>query len=159
VTHFWSRTQHTVALSSAEAELGSAVTAAAEALFIQKLWRALGYEVRINMYIDSKACLDHLRKLGLGKLKHIQIRSHYLQQLIREKSLYIFKIPGEDNVSDLLTKAVSSKVLQKLLSSSLVQLDVSLYPFLCRNDVSVERINWDLFSSPDADKTLASFFM
>jgi len=159
ILHFWSRTQSTVALSSAEAELTSAVTASGEALYLQKVWGCLGVKVRVDLYIDSKACIDHLRKLGLGKLKHIQIRSHYLQQLIRDKFVYIFKIPGEDNVSDLLTKAVSTKVLKTLLSSSLINVDVSLYPFILRNDVDVSTVAWDVPTSDDADRRLMAVLM
>jgi histone deacetylase 1/2 len=159
ILHFWSRTQHTVALSSAEAELGAAVTAAGEGLFLQKLWLALGHPVKVNMHIDSKACIDHLRKLGLGKLKHIQIRSHYLQQLIRDKQIYIFKIAGEQNVSDLLTKSVTSKVLQTLLSSPLINLNVSLFPFLTRKDASVDIVNWTLDNVQEVDTYLRSFLM
>ena len=51
----WSRTQVSVALSSAEAELNAAVKAACEAIGMKQLCEHLGMPVTIKMFGDSSA--------------------------------------------------------------------------------------------------------
>ena len=51
----WSRTQVSVALSSAEAELNAAVKAACEAIGMKQLCGHLGMPVTIKMFSDSSA--------------------------------------------------------------------------------------------------------
>ena len=78
----WSRTQATVALSSCEAELGSLVTAATEAVGIQSLLFEAGFgKLPIVIAIDSKAAHDSMKKLGPGKMKHVQLRWWFSRML------------------------------------------------------------------------------
>jgi hypothetical protein len=125
VLHHYSRTQPTVALSSTESELSSCVTAVSETLFLQTVLEEMGYKVSVHVHCDSRACLDHLNKLGLGRLKHIGIKACFLQELLSRKLVHFHKVLGTDNVSDVLTKAVDVTTLERLLRSKLIKLDVS----------------------------------
>ena len=50
------------------------------------------------------------------KSKHIDIRYHYVRELIQEKKLLdIVYIPTEDNLADQLTKSVTPEVLRKFV--------------------------------------------
>jgi hypothetical protein len=114
----FSRTQSTIALSSCEAELGALVSGTNEILFFARLAKdVLGesVDVRLTLYSDSKAALDNLVKQGVGRMKHISIRALYLQEITRRKIINIAKVPGVDNVSDLLTKSVTHAVHAKLM--------------------------------------------
>jgi len=122
VVSAWSRTQPTVALSSVEAELTAACVGAQESLLIQTLLSELGIDASISLSTDSAGCLSHLSRLGVGRLKHIQLRSAFLQELVRRKSIFLKKILGLLNPADLLTKAVDRRTLGRLLSSPLVSL-------------------------------------
>jgi len=159
IVHCHSRTQAVVALSSCEAELTAAVTAIAEALFLKSIFKDLSIDVQIHLLLDSKAALDHLSKLGRGKLKHIQIKSHYVQALVQQKLVRLHKVDGLLNVSDLLTKAVSSSTMRRLLSSSLINLDLSKYPFVDRDDEVDVRSVWSLESDQARDIELIKFVM
>ena len=42
-----------------------------------------------------------------GKVKHIDIRHHYLRELIKSKAIVFEQIPSADNVADLFTKLLA----------------------------------------------------
>jgi len=159
VLSHYSRTQATIALSSAEAELTSCVSAAAEGLFLQSVFAEIGVHLRVVIHCDSKACIDHCKKLGLGKMKHIHLRSCFVQELLSSKRIVLQKIAGEDNPSDLLTKAVVLSVMRKLMSSSLLSLDVKEDSFLDVGDCPTKASSWSLESHDDADVRLMKFVL
>ncbi len=45
---------------------------------------------------------------GLGKLRHVDTRSLWIQQKVRDKSIELRKVRGEVNPADLFTKHLSS---------------------------------------------------
>jgi hypothetical protein len=49
-----------------------------------------------------------------GRMKHIDVRSHYIRELILKKQVTIQYMPTEDMVADILTKGVSKAILQRL---------------------------------------------
>ena len=81
----WSRTQVSVALSSAEAELNAAVKAACEAIGMKQLCGHLGMPVTIKMFGDSSAMKGTLSRKGSGKVKHLETRQLWLQEHIASK--------------------------------------------------------------------------
>ena len=44
-----------------------------------------------------------------AKTKHIEIKYHFIQDMLEDKHLQIVKVPIEDNLVDLLTKGLPSK--------------------------------------------------
>ena len=131
----YSRTQSTVSLSSTEAELTSAVTACSEGLHMVTILNELSIPTKLVLFSDSKAGIDHLSRLGCGKLKHLQLRAAFLQQLIHRKEVSIRKILGADNISDILTKAVAPSTLWSLLRSSLMNVVLPSHPDLVKASV------------------------
>ena len=53
--------------------------------------------------------------LGVGKLRHLDVRLLWIQEHLREKAFVLSKVASADNISDLGTKSVSRAVLEKLL--------------------------------------------
>ena len=103
-----------IALCTAEAELMGLNTAAAESIFVRNILEDMGFvDVPIHIYGDSSAALGAINREGAGKMKHIHVRQLWLQQMLREKRLKVFKISTEENVADLMTKHLSAK--RKLL--------------------------------------------
>ena len=49
----------------------------------------------------AKTTKDH------GKVKHIDIRHHYLRELVKSKSVIFEQIPSADNLADLFTKPLA----------------------------------------------------
>ena len=111
----WGSTQATVALSSGEAEYYSAVKAAAEALAIQAVARELGWEVKIRMHVDSSAAKAIASRIGLGKIRHLEVKYLWLQEVVKDRRLEIKKVHGQSNPADIGTKPLGSKVVRELL--------------------------------------------
>lgn len=99
----WSRIQQCVSLSSAEAELYALVKCATEAIGIQTLLADWGISVGIRLYTDASAAKSILMRQGIGRTKHIDVQSLWLQERVAGGELTVEKIPRERNGADLLT--------------------------------------------------------
>ena len=114
----WSAKQGAVALSSAEAEFYAMVERTTRSKGISSIARELGFsgisEV-VHLSTDSEAAKQFVKKRGLGKMKHIQVKDLWLQKEYREGRLEIYKILGKDNPADLLTKILTlGEILHRL---------------------------------------------
>ena len=111
-SHFiksWSSTQGPISLSSGEAEFYGVVKAAGVALGYQALMRDLGVEMALRVWTDSSATMGICSRQGLGKLRHVDTRSLWVQQRVRDGSFELRKVRGELNPADLFTKHLSSE--------------------------------------------------
>ena len=112
-SHFiksWSSTQGAISLSSGEAEFYGVVKAAGIALGYQALLGDLGVELPVRVWTDSSATMGICGRQGFGKLRHVDTKSLWVQQKVRDGSLEIRKVRGEANPADLFTKHLSSEV-------------------------------------------------
>ena len=97
----WSSTQTVVALSSAEAELNSAVKIISESLGVRNMFLAAGKSKKIVVKTDSSACKGILHREGCGKVKHLEARQLWTQQHVA--SVDVQYLPRDLNASDVLT--------------------------------------------------------
>ena len=67
----WSKTQATIAQSSAESELLATVRGAAEGIGLISLGRDLGIEYLIRLHIDASAALGIIERRGVGRVRHL----------------------------------------------------------------------------------------
>ena len=100
----WSSTQASTAMSSGEAEYYAMVKGASEALGIQALAADLGWSWKVRMWVDSPAAKSIASRTGLGKVRHIEVRFLWLQEVVRAGRIELRKIPGERNPADIMTK-------------------------------------------------------
>ena len=117
--HFGSRTQATVALSSAESEFYAIGTATTEALILKNfLQESLGNR-KINIKVgtdDSASGKSMATRIGVSRrAKHIDLRFMFIQQLVHAGAVTLLKIPTALNIADILTKYVTKDVLSKHL--------------------------------------------
>ena len=105
----WSATQAGVAMSLGEAEFYGAVRGASAGLGMKALYSDIGYKLPLRLWTDSSAAIGIASRQGLGKLRHLECTSLWLQQRLRHKDLEIRKIAGEANPADLYTKHIESK--------------------------------------------------
>ena len=71
----WSSTQATIALSSAEAELYALTKGAAQGLGMMSLLSDFGVAVSVTIHTDASAAIGIVRRAGLGKLRHLNLRT------------------------------------------------------------------------------------
>ena len=117
---YGSRTQATVALSSAEAELYAINTGATEALYLRNLLMELlrVKHVNITIHTDSSSGKSMPTRIGSSrKAKHIELKHLFIQQLILNNIVRLIKIHTNDNPADILTKYVSTETLNRHLHS------------------------------------------
>ena len=107
----WSNTQKAITLSSGEAELGGVVKAASEALGLQSVARDLGIHVEIALCTDSSAAVGICRRAGIGRVRHLAVGQLWVQELVRGGSVELYKVKGELNPADLLTKPLARAAL------------------------------------------------
>ena len=71
----------------------------------------------IRIWTDSSAAMGTSARQGLGKLRHLECHSLWLQQRLRRKQLELLKVPGEENPAYLFTKHLESeRKLTQILS-------------------------------------------
>ena len=105
----YSSTQPTVSLSSGEAEFYGVVRASGAALGQQSLFADLGVPLDVRVWTDSSAAIGICSRQGLGKLRHIDTQTLWVQEKVRTKQIFLKKVRGECNPADLLVKHLGSK--------------------------------------------------
>ena len=111
----WSCTQRAVTLSSAEAEFYGLVKGTTEALGIQAWGRDLGLEMAVRMHADSAAAIGICRRSGIGRVRHLAVGQLWVQEGLRRGDFSLYKVRGDQNPADILTKGVPREVLDRHL--------------------------------------------
>ncbi len=101
-----SRAQKSIALSSTEAEYMSLCDTSRQLVWIRSLLSELG----INL-APIPLCGDNQGSIFLSsnpvqekRIKHIDLRHHYIHEVICDKKIELFFIEGAENPADLFTK-------------------------------------------------------
>ena len=105
----WSSTQTSTALSSGEAEFAGVIRGSGQGLGYQALLEDLGIKAPLRVWTDSSAAIGICSRQGLGKMRHLDTHTLWIQQAVRSKRIDLRKISGEENPADLLTKHSSSQ--------------------------------------------------
>ena len=93
----WSRTQRSRALSVGEAEYYALVTGSAEGLGIQSLANDMGYEVKVAViWTDSNTARSLASRRGLGKMRHMELRYLWVQEMVKDGRLKVKRVNGEE---------------------------------------------------------------
>ncbi|XP_060667179.1 uncharacterized mitochondrial protein AtMg00810-like [Ziziphus jujuba] len=104
-----SKKQEVVAQSSAEAEYVAAVSAANQAIWIQKILSDLGINVSSPMVInvDNKSAISLVENPVLhGISKHIRVKFHVIREMVANEEIKLNYCPSEAQVADVLTKSL-----------------------------------------------------
>jgi hypothetical protein len=104
-----SRLQKCVALSTTEAEFIAITEACKELLWLKKFLQELGFvQDKYVLFVDSQSVI-HLGKNPTfhNRSKHIDVRYHWIRDVLDAKLLELAKVHTDDNGSDMMTKALS----------------------------------------------------
>ena len=105
----WSSTQPSISLSSGEAEYYGVVKAAGIAIGHQSLMEDMGIKVGVRVWTDSSAAMGICGRSGLGKLRHVQTHTLWVQERVRTGAIQLRKVNGLVNPADLFTKHLTSR--------------------------------------------------
>ena len=116
VIYTFSRNQKSVALSSGEAEYYAGASAASDSILLKEAIQFLtGKRCKVNLYLDSSAARGIITRQGVGRVKHLQIRTLFLQELHKQGTLSVHPVGTKENTADIGTKPLSGKRVKLLL--------------------------------------------
>ena len=75
-----------------------------------------------KLYADASAALSKAKRQGAGKMRHINVKSLWLQEKEVQKTLEYVKIKGGDNPADGLTKHVRQELAVKYSKTVCIKL-------------------------------------
>jgi hypothetical protein len=113
----WSSTQDVVALSSGEAEYYAMVKAVSQAIGVRNLLKDLEINVSIQINTDASAAKAIASRRGCGRVRHIDVATLWVQEKVANGEVKVQKVPGTENLADVLTKHVDRSTLDKHLTS------------------------------------------
>ena len=100
----WTKTQQTVAMSSAESELFGIIRASCAALGLQSLIKGFLTDAKVRIQVDATAAKSIVERKGLSKVRHLDTAALWIQEQQVRRILPLTKIPGTKNEADLMTK-------------------------------------------------------
>ena len=109
---FWfSRTQKCVTLSTSEAEYVALGDAVKELLFLRQVWRFMipgkGMPC-FPVFEDNQGALQLSKNpVSNSNSKHIDVRHHFLRELVRQGDIIVDHVPSEYQHADILTKVLA----------------------------------------------------
>jgi hypothetical protein len=110
MTSWQSRKQSSIALSTAKAEYIAACSASYEAIWIRKLLTCL-FDLEMDatvIFCDSQSCIKMIENpMFHDKTKHIEIRYHYICDMLQKGVVKLQYVGTDERVADVLTKPLS----------------------------------------------------
>ena len=103
----WSKTQSTIAQSSAESELIATVRGATEGIGLISLAKDLGIVMLVRLHVDASAALGIIERRGVGRVRHLDVGTLWLQEQQLRRVVDLRKVEGLKNPGDLCTKYLS----------------------------------------------------
>ncbi|GJX88198.1 hypothetical protein Tco_0340212 [Tanacetum coccineum] len=109
--------QHIVALSTTEAEYMALTEALKESIWLRGLLEELGVELNsVAVNCDNQGAIHLSRNHDFHKrTKHINVRYHFIKEVLEAKTVEVLKVCIEHNVAYALTKVIPGLKLQYCL--------------------------------------------
>ena len=112
-----SKKQDVVALSTTEAEYISLSVASCQALWLRNVLHELKcpQEKGTIMFCDNQSSISLSKNpVFHGRSKHINIKYHFIRELIKDGEVYIKYCKTQDQVADVFTKALKTDSFLKM---------------------------------------------
>ena len=144
----WSTNQAVVALSSGEAEYYGMVKGASQGMGLKAIAVDLGvaYEGPIQINADASAAIGMASRLGLGKVRHIEVTELWIQEKVYKKEILLKKVGTLETIADALTKPVHAETLKYHVDHSSAECRKDrhrLAPEVARGDEEVDDTGGD----------------
>lgn len=114
-----SKKQPVVSLSTTEAEYIAAASCACQCVWLRRVLTELGYvqEECTTILCDNSSTIKLSKNPVLhGRSKHIDIRFHFLRELVRDGVVDLRHCNTQDQIADIMTKPLRLEVFLKLRS-------------------------------------------
>ena len=112
----YARRQVSISLSSCEAELVASTGVIAEALYLKQILETLTPDkIEITARLDSSSARSIMSKSGVSRVRHLDVRLLWVQQLVHEKKVLLRAIGTKENTADVGAKPLPSERIRYLL--------------------------------------------
>ncbi|CAB1118653.1 unnamed protein product [Ectocarpus sp. CCAP 1310/34] len=113
---WFSRTQKCVTLSTTEAEYVALGDVVKEILFLRQIWRFMLPQVGmpcIPVFEDNQGAIQLAQNpISNSNSKHIDVRNHFLRELVERKEISVIHVPSLYQRADFLTKSLSKDAFE-----------------------------------------------
>jgi len=110
---WYSKTQKCVTLSTTQAEYVAMSDVAKEILFLRQVWRFMLPRVGmpcIPLFEDNEGAIQIAKHpISNSNSKHIDVRHHFLRELVERKEIEIIHVASQYQLADFLTKALPER--------------------------------------------------
>ena len=91
-----------------EAEYLALANATQEGLYLKQLIEeVLSCMIELSIYVDNQSCIAYsINGKGPGRAKHINVKYHFVKELVDSNTLKLEYLPSEENAADIMTKAL-----------------------------------------------------
>ena len=98
-----------VALSTTKAEYMAMIEAGMEAIWLKGITEELAmYRGKVVVYCDNQSAIHFAKNQSFHEMsKHIDVRLHFVRDIIVAGEIRVGKIPTKDNPSNILTKSLN----------------------------------------------------
>jgi hypothetical protein len=115
---WFSKKQNSVSLSTAEAEYIAAGSSCSQLVWMKQMLEE--YDVQQNvltLYCDNLSAINISKNpIQHSRTKHIDIRHHFIRDLVEDKIVTLEHVTTEEQLADIFTKALDIKQFEKLRS-------------------------------------------
>ena len=111
-----SKKQTSVTLSTAESEYVAAGACCAQLIWIKQMLSNYGIiQSKVHLYCDNESAICIAKNPGQhSRTKHINIRHHFIRELVESKELVIVHISTDNQLADLFTKPLDKPRFERL---------------------------------------------
>ena len=72
--------------------------------------------MKVRVHADSAAAIGICRRSGIGRVRHLAVGQLWVQEGLRRGDFTLFKVQGDRNPADILTKNIAREVLDRHLA-------------------------------------------
>ena len=114
---WYSKKQHSVSTSTAEAEYIAAGSCCAQILWIRNQLNDYGIDVnKIPIFCDNTSAIAISNNpVQHSRTKHIDIRYHFIREHVMNGTVVLHFIPTADQIADIFTKPLDESTFSKLV--------------------------------------------
>ncbi|KAL0539894.1 hypothetical protein IC582_024115 [Cucumis melo] len=116
IISWFSKKQNCVSLSTAEAEYISAKSACTQIIWMNNMLQEYGFaQETMTLYCDNMSAIDISRNLvQYSRTKHINIRHHFIRELVENKVIRLYHICSNLQLADIFTKPLDANTFEYL---------------------------------------------
>ncbi|KAK2429638.1 putative mitochondrial protein [Trifolium repens] len=113
---WFSKKQNCVALSTAEAEYVAAGSSCSQLVWMKQMLKEYDIEQdALTLYCDNMSAINISKNpVQHSKTKHIDIRHHYIRDLVENKIVVLEHVGTKEQIADIFTKALDAVQFENL---------------------------------------------